>query len=229
LKNEVISTDKAVAQATEQRKEEHDDYLTMVQLSEAAVQLVGKAKNRLQKFYNPTLYKAAPKTERDMEQKIIDAGTFVQIRSHFTQPEAPETFGAYEKKSEKSGGVLALMDQMVKELESDVKDAEYEEKTSQKDYSELMTDSSASRAAALKSITAQTASKAETEAKLVNAKETKTQTETDLSLAQTTIADLHVSCDFLIQNYDLRKEARTNEQESLKNAKAILSGANFGF
>jgi len=226
---EVKETDKAVAQATEQRKEEHEDYLTMVQLSEAAVGLVGKAKNRLQKFYNPTLYKAEPKTERSMEQKIIDAGTFAEIRSHFALPEAPETFGFYQKKAEKSAGVLSLMDQMVNELESDVKDAEYEEKTSQTDYAELMEDSSASRAAALKSITDKTASKAENEAKLVAAKDVKTATEKDVSLSQTTIADLHVSCDFLLQNFDLRKEARANEVESLKNAKAILSGANFGF
>merc|ERR1740127_360653 len=31
-------------------------------------------------------------------------------------------------------------------------------------------------------------------------------------------------CDFLIANYDTRKEARTNEIEGLKNAKAVLSG-----
>jgi len=43
----------------------------------------------------------------------------------------------------------------------------------------------------------------------------------------TGLGDLHVQCDFLLQNYDLRQEARTNEVESLKNAKAILSGANF--
>jgi len=50
---------------------------------------------------------------------------------------------------------------------------------------------------------------------------------TDLDLIATATGDLHVQCDFLLQNFDLRKEARTNEVESLKNAKAILSGADF--
>merc|ERR1719230_789184 len=82
LEQDIKDLDKAVAQATEQRKEEHEDYLEMMQLNEAAVGLVGKAKNRLQKFYNPTLYKAPPKTEMSMEEKIIDAGTFAQVRVH---------------------------------------------------------------------------------------------------------------------------------------------------
>merc|ERR1719161_1457413 len=82
LTQDIKDLDKAVAQATEQRKEEHEEFLTTQQLNEAAIQLIGKAKNRLQKFYNPTLYKAPPKTEMTMEEKIIDAGSFVQIRSH---------------------------------------------------------------------------------------------------------------------------------------------------
>merc|ERR1719217_2054818 len=233
LTQDVKDLDKAVAEATEQRKEEHAAFLEMQQLNEAAIQLVGKAKNRLNKFYNPTLYKAAPKTENTMEEKIIEAGTFVQVRSHdedesgVAPPPPPETFGAYEKKGEKSAGVIGLMDMMVKELEGDMKDGEYEEKTSQSDYSKLMSESEATRAAKTKAITSKEVTKAETESKLGGLKEEKAATDTDLELISGLIQDLHVSCDFLLQNFDLRKEARTNEIESLKNAKAILSGANF--
>merc|ERR1719428_1787708 len=61
LEADIKDLDKAVAEATEQRKEEHAEYLETAQLNEAAIQLIGKAKNRLQKFYNPTMYKAPPK------------------------------------------------------------------------------------------------------------------------------------------------------------------------
>merc|ERR1719321_1191919 len=124
LQASIEALDKSVAEATEQRKEEHGAYVEQMQMNEAAMGLVKKAKNRMQKFYNPTLYKAAPKTENTMEEKIIDAGTFVQIKSHDEEdsdvapPQAPETFGAY-KKSEKSAGVLGLMDMMVREIETD--------------------------------------------------------------------------------------------------------------
>merc|ERR1719399_1461928 len=86
LGESIAALDKSVADATEQRKEEHAAYVEQMQMNEAAMGLVEKAKNRMQKFYNPTLYKAAPKTERTMEQKTIDAGTFAQIRQHVAPP-----------------------------------------------------------------------------------------------------------------------------------------------
>merc|ERR1719160_303040 len=149
LEADIKDLDKTVAQATEQRKEEHEDFLEAQQLNEAAVQLVEKAKNRLQKFYNPTMYKAPPKKEMSMEDKIMQAGSFAQIRAHakdeedsdVAPPEAPETFSGGYKKSEKSAGVIGLMDMMVREIETDMKDAEYEEKTAQSDYGKLMAES----------------------------------------------------------------------------------------
>merc|ERR1719335_877996 len=200
-------------------------------MSEAAMGLVEKAKNRLNKFYNPTLYKAPPKKEMSMEEKIMQAGSFVQIRrSDVAPPPPPETFeGGAVKKNEKSAGVIGLMDMIIKDLGNDMKDAEYEEKTAQKDYAELMADSQAQRAGDTKSLTGKQSSKAEIEGKLMTSKETRAATATDLKQAGTVIQDLHASCDFILQNYDLRKEARANEVESLKNAKAVLAGASFSF
>jgi hypothetical protein len=40
---------------------------------------------------------------------------------------------------------------------------------------------------------------------------------------------LHQECDWLVQNFDVRKKARTSEVENLNNAKAVLSGADFSF
>merc|ERR1719389_436961 len=92
LTAEIAELDKSVADATENRKAEHAAYVESLQLNEVAVGLIGKAKQRLQKFYNPTLYKAPPKTENTMEEKIIEAGTFVQINSDVAPPPPPETF-----------------------------------------------------------------------------------------------------------------------------------------
>merc|ERR1719316_202504 len=223
----IAALDKAVADATEQRKEEHADYVAMMQMNSAAMALVEKAKNRMQKFYNPTLYKAPPKKEMSMEDKIMQAGSFVQVRSDVAPPPPPETFGEYKKSSGKSAGVISMMDTIISDLGNDMKDAEYEEKTAQKDYAELMADSQATRAGDTKSLTSKEKTKAETETQLMATKEMRAQTATDLKQAQTVNADLHASCDFILQNYDLRIEARTAEIESLKNAKAVLSGASF--
>merc|ERR1719359_2283751 len=77
----IQALDKDVAEATEQRKSEHEDFTVNVQLSEIAEQLIGKAKNRLLKFYNPTLYKAPPKKEMTMEEKIIAGGSSALLQS----------------------------------------------------------------------------------------------------------------------------------------------------
>ena len=43
------------------------------------------------------------------------------------------------------------------------------------------------------------------------------------------IMELHQECDFLLKYYSIRKEAREGEVESLNNAKAVLSGADYSF
>merc|ERR1719171_2122940 len=219
----IKTLDKDVAQATEQRKEEHAEYLETAQLTEAGIGLLGKAKNRLQKFYNPSLYKAEP-TE-------APAAFFAQIyavrrSTKVAPPEPPATFGKYEK-NKKSGGVLQLMDNLVGELKSSLAEAEHAEKTAQKEYQELMVESQETRAQDDKSLTDKSAGKANLEGKLTSAKETKHMTLKELDNIGQYISQLHGSCDFILDNFKLRTEARTNEVEALKNAKAVLSGANY--
>merc|ERR1711865_984634 len=60
LSEGIQALDKSVAAATEQRKEENADYTELMASDAAAKELLGFAKNRLNKFYNPKLYKAPP-------------------------------------------------------------------------------------------------------------------------------------------------------------------------
>jgi chromosome segregation ATPase len=240
--------DKAVAEATEQRKEEHSDALQFQTENNAALQLIEKAKNRLLKFYRPTEYKEPPKQELTDEEKILassgrsdliatDApemimGTtqtvYVQVaQQKDTPPPPPETWGAYQKKDGKSNGVMALMDRLAADLAAEMKEAQHDEETSQKDYERLMGDSQASRAQKAEGITRKSAAKADLDVKVQNTAEALDSQNIDLQNVQEYIVKLHSSCDFLIQNYDLRKAARSNELDSLANAKSVLSGANF--
>merc|ERR1711939_851920 len=123
--------DKSVAEATEQRKEENEDFTTLMAQDTAAKELLGVAKNRLNKFYNPKLYKAPPKRELSEEDRITVnmggtlaptaapagiAGTGVTVLADVSQhntakpPPPPEAPGVYKKKSEESGGVIAMID-----------------------------------------------------------------------------------------------------------------------
>merc|ERR1719238_2618577 len=53
----VKALNKEVAEATADRKEENSDYTDLMAGDNAAKELLGMAKNRLNKFYNPKLYK----------------------------------------------------------------------------------------------------------------------------------------------------------------------------
>jgi hypothetical protein len=240
LQKEIKDLDKAVAEATEQRKTEHAEFLQFQTENNAAVQLIEKAKNALNKFYRPNLHKEAPKRELTDEEKILAASgrsdmiataapVFAQVQStdDVAPPPPPATWDAYQKKDGKSNGVMALMDMLMKELADGITESEHEEETAQKDYERLMSDSQASREKMVESITSKEAAKAELDTSIVATKDKKTSQETDLANVKQYLMDLHAKCDFIIENFDMRKAARENEIEGLKNAKSVLSGASF--
>merc|ERR1719232_1057758 len=179
--------DKMVAEATEQRKEENEDFKELMASDTAAKELMKFAKNRLNKFYNPKLYKAPPKTELSREDRIVEnmsgtaapteapggiAGTGIavlaEVSAHSQDQEAPppppETFGAYSKKSEDSMGVMAMIDLLIADFDKEMTEAETTEKDAQADYETLMKDSAAKRTADSKLLGEKQGIKAETEA-----------------------------------------------------------------
>merc|ERR550514_2711050 len=70
LQDGIVELDKSVAEATEQRKAEHAENEETLANNNAAKDLIAIAKNRMQKFYNPKLFKPAPKRELTAEERI---------------------------------------------------------------------------------------------------------------------------------------------------------------
>merc|ERR1712048_612618 len=103
------------------------------------------------------------------------------------------------------------------------------EKDSQTDYELMMKDSAAKRAADSKLVSEKEAAKADTAAELEAHKEAKGASLKELAGTVETIKALHSECDWLVEMYSVRKEARAGEIESLKKAKAALSGSDFSF
>merc|ERR1719281_1043757 len=172
LTDGIMKLDKSVAEATEQRKDENEEYTALMASNTAAKQLIDFAKNRMNKFYNPKLYKAPPKRELSEEEAMYVAqggelehtpapggiaGTgvtamfqsFVQLSKSVTKKDAPppppEAVGAYKKKSEESGGVMAMMDLLIRDLDKEITEAEVEEKNAQQQYEEMMDDAAKKR------------------------------------------------------------------------------------
>merc|ERR1719487_2541211 len=84
LGESIVELDKTVAEATANRKEENSDFKTLFASDSAAKEILAFAKNRLNKFYNPKLYKP-------------EDAAMVQIRAHDAPPPPPETAGPYQK------------------------------------------------------------------------------------------------------------------------------------
>jgi len=240
----IKALDKSVAEATAQRKEEHAEYNDNVASDTAAKELLKFAKNRLNQFYNPKLYVAPAKRELDREGRIytelggdiptaapggiantgIKAAAFAQREA---PPPPPDTWGAYKKKSEDSTGVIEMIDLLIADLDKDLTEGETEEKSSQAGYEEMMKDSAMKRASDSKLIAEKEEMKAGAEADLLAAKENLGATSKKLQATLQVIHATHQECDWLLQNFDARKTARAGEVDSLKNAKAILSGADY--
>merc|ERR1719281_566542 len=120
-----------------------------------------------------------------------------------------------------------MIDELVKELDTEMTEAETEEKLAQEEYEELMADSAQKRAADSKSITTKGGEKADAEKALSEQTESHKSTAKELMATLEYISGLHADCDWLLKYFDVRKEARAGEIDSLKKAKAVLSGADF--
>jgi len=250
LEEGIVALDKAVAEATSIRQKENAEYKDLMASDGAAKELIGLAKNRMNKFYNPKLYKAPPKRVLSEDDRIVHslggeleatnppggiAGTGIealaQVNAHdqnkVAPPPPPETFGPYVKKNQESNGVIAMMDLLIADLDKEMQEGSVAEKNAQADYEQYMRDSAEKRVDDSKSIEEKTGAKADTEANLQKYTAEKAATTKELMATLKVIEALHAECDWLTQNFDYRKEARTGEIDSLVKAKAILSGADF--
>merc|ERR1719207_406056 len=116
---------------------------------------------------------------------------------------------------------------MIADLSKEMTEAETTEKLAQEEYEETMKDSADKRALDTKTLADKGKAKAELEAALDANTEEKEATTKTLMATLEHISSLHGECDWLLQYYEVRKEARAGEVESLKTAKAVLSGADF--
>mmetsp|Transcript_80144 Transcript_80144/g.151392 ORF Transcript_80144/g.151392 Transcript_80144/m.151392 type:complete len:729 (-) Transcript_80144:66-2252(-) len=254
----IVALDSAVAEATEQRKEEHTEFEALMVADSASKDVLAWAKNRLNKFYNPELYTAPPKRVLSEEDKLYstfggDVGTtpapppgvagtgvispfaFAQISAHrqhkslddVAPPPPPETAAAYKKKSESSAGVLYMIDVMIKDLDKEMTEAKTAETEAQADYETTMSESAEKRATDGKSITDKEGAKAALTSDLQKHESESSATTKELMATEEVIAGLHSECDWLLQNFETRKAARAGEVDSLKKAKAVLSGADY--
>ena len=243
LDDGIRALDKEVAEATGNRKEEHDDFTATYAGNAAAVDLLGFAKNRLNKFYNPSQYKAPPKRELSEEDQITlnmggtlaptaapggIAGTGIGLMQNGAAPPPPPAANlAYKAKGEESSGVIQMIDTLINDVEKENQVMKLEEEDAQSDYEKFMTDAKNKRAADSKSMSDAEGSLADTNEQMVTDKGTLSDTQTESMNTAKYLGEVHAECDWLLKFFDVRSEARTGEIDAMGKAKDVLNGADY--
>jgi len=215
LKDGIVALDRSVAEATEQRKKENEEYKELLAANGPAKELILLAKKKLDKFYAP----------REKE-----AESFLQLASRRDEgaPQPPlDTMEAYTKKTEDSNSVSSMMMLLVSDLDKEVIAAKTEEKIGQEEYEQMIKDSAEKRAIDKKSIDDKEAAKADMKSSLEENRAEEKSSEKELMSVHKYLLALHGECDFLIQYFDARKQARADEVDALQKAKDVLSGADY--
>merc|ERR1719160_1163977 len=116
---------------------------------------------------------------------------------------------------------------MVSDLDKEMTQAKLEETDAQEDYETAMKDAADKRSSDTKDLTDKEDAKASMEEELQTHTDAKKAAETELKATKDYIQTLHNDCDFLLEYYQERKDARASEIDAIGKAKAVLSGADF--
>ena len=204
LKSEVAELQVQMKRAGENREKENKEFQQTVADQRASQKLLGAALSILEGFYK----KAA------------------LLQQEPAGPPPPPGFKDYSK-NKASGGVMGMIQQIINDAKAMEAEAIRSEEDAQKAYEDFVKETNASIEAKTKSIINKSEEKAKAETELTQANEDKEAVLLELEQLSNYNAELHQSCDFVMKNFEIRQTARDEEIEALKQAKAILSGADF--
>merc|ERR1719271_2207423 len=160
-----------------------------------------------------------------LQRGMKPGAPYIQTSGTHTDPgNGPAKFKKYEQNAG-GGRVVAMLEEIIADVKTTVDQAMASEQDSQSAYENFMKDSNKSIKKTKQSISDMSGANAAAKEDLTMAKTDFKQTMSDLQNLDTTKADLHKSCDFVLKNFDARQEARAAEMDALAEAKAILSGS----
>jgi hypothetical protein len=207
LQSEVAELQLQLKRAGEDRELENKDFQTTVADQRETQRLLASALKVLEGVY---------------AKKFVQVGTKV-ARKQPAGPPPPPGFKDY-KQSSGASGLLGMIEQIIADAKTLEADAIKAETDAQKAYEAFVKDTNFALGEKTRDITTKSETKAVAEGDKVAAEE-------DLAAAlnmqqqnEAENADLHKSCDFTMQNFDIRQAALEQEIESLEEAKSVLRG-----
>merc|ERR1719313_1766549 len=211
LLQEISDAQIEMKKASENREKENKEFQQTVSDQRATQDILKKAKARLGEFYDK---KAA------LMQNKQDPVPGAAVEA------MPAGFGEYKKSG--GGGAMALIENVIADSAKVEKDAIQAEQDAQAAYEAFIKDTNEEIKVKQQGIVADEENMARDLVQEANDETDKRGTIADLLNLGSMNGALHEGCDFTLDNFEVRQEARDGEVEALKQAKAIFSGAGFG-
>mmetsp|Transcript_4572 Transcript_4572/g.11525 ORF Transcript_4572/g.11525 Transcript_4572/m.11525 type:complete len:424 (+) Transcript_4572:72-1343(+) len=202
-KEEIAATKKAVLEAGETRERENKEFQTVVAEQRATQEVLKKALKRLELFYKKA--------------------SFIQGSSKTAQT-PPAQFTDY-KKSAGSVSVMGLLEQIIGDSRKLEAETVAGESKAQAEYETFVKDSNGLISGLEEQVLSKSKQMDAGKVELEEASSDHQGALEELESLAAYLGDLHMQCDFLMKNFDLRQKARLEEIEAIQQAKAILSGA----
>jgi len=158
---------------------------------------------------------------KDVYKSPTDAASLLQKSKAGQAP--PPGFSSYEKQGAATG-IVMMIEQIIADAKAMEAEATHAEQNAQDAYTKFVQTTN-------ESIKAKSDAKTDLEGARASSKQEKTEAKSELDgtigelegLSNTKGA-LHKECDFTLKNFDVRQEARDQEIDALRKAKAFLSG-----
>lgn len=206
LRAELAQMQIDMQRANQNRVAENHEFQTTIADQRATQAILKKALDRLTGFYKQQ---------------------FLQMSATKQEPGAPvdampQGFGEYKANSG-AGAVMTMIGSIIQDAKDMEKEATQSEQDAQEGYEEFLKTSDASTREAQRSLTNKAENKSKAESAKITAEADKKDAEADLEGLAQYEAELHSSCDFVLQNFEARQETRAAEMDALKSALQAIS------
>jgi len=220
LEQEIYDAQVEMKKATLNREEENKDFQVTISDQRATQKILGMAVDRLNEFYDRKADGSAKMFKADGSLNLLQQVPGAKVEA------MPEGFGEYKKSN--GGGAVTMITNIIDESKAVEKDALVAESDAQVAYEGYVQDTNKMIETKNKAIVGDKEIIAEDKSDEAQDETDKKGTVKDILKLADGAQNLHKSCDFTLDNFDVRQKARDDEVEALKQAKAIFSGAGFG-
>mmetsp|Transcript_184653 Transcript_184653/g.585686 ORF Transcript_184653/g.585686 Transcript_184653/m.585686 type:complete len:723 (-) Transcript_184653:82-2250(-) len=238
--------DLAMAGSTEDRKANHALFVELMASNKKAVEVLNLATNRLMQFYNPNVAKFEEPKLDDVDDAmnpnqfgpgamhmmrgmtgLVQESEYDGLSLDESQPPMPPNggdLGQYTKANVASAGALTLIEKIKHQVVRDSAEAEVEEKNHAASYQMMLGNAKSKRATIVQELMQKQAAKARIAEDVHRLRGKRTADQAHKKDLFDYRSSLEQDCTWLLANFDKREAARKTEEDSLRQAKDVLSG-----